>query len=212
MTDETVAGPKNSPSDDVGILRCALACFVIALFCMLSSLVGPPIAMAAHMPLEASFTEWGVGVAAMAAVLGLILIRSSRSGTARVVRQVLPEEADKYLGPALLSSKDPIGDWRKLAGLAGFTGVFLKLDLSGMPLATILMTFLFCILSITAPLLNFPDAGNHVHFDQATLATAFLDMAKLTLGAFIGSFVTKGTTRDTEAGKAGAAAALTQLS
>jgi hypothetical protein len=117
----------------------------------------------------------------------------------------LSAEAKRLLGPALEKSADPIGDWTKPAGLVGGTGVFRKLEMSGMPLATILMTILFCILSIVVePFLKAMD----ITPSTAELAKGFMDMAKLTLGAFIGSFVTKGNARETEATKIGAAAAV----
>jgi hypothetical protein len=58
----------------------------------------------------------------------------------------------------------------RLASLGGPTGTATKLGLTGLPLATIGLTLFFSIVAIFVP-------------------TGFLDLAKLTLGAFIGSFV-----------------------
>ncbi len=148
-----------------------------------------------------------VFVAVLAACFGFFLMRAGQNIEATSAGNALPDDARRFFGSVIEHSVDPIGDWTKLVGLTGGTGVFRKLELSGMPLATILMTIMFCLLGVAAPML--PDLLNkppsRAPFDGA--GTAFLEMAKLTLGAFIGSFVTKSTTRDAEATKAGAVAA-----
>jgi hypothetical protein len=60
----------------------------------------------------------------------------------------------------------------RLSSLSGFTGAFQKMGLTGLPLATVTLTLIFAGLAI---------------YDKQS----FLDLAKLTLGAFIGSFVQK---------------------
>ena len=57
----------------------------------------------------------------------------------------------------------------RLSSLGGPTGTATKLGLTGLPLATIGLTLIFAIIALFEP--------------------AFLDLVKLTLGAFIGSFV-----------------------
>jgi hypothetical protein len=154
-------------------------------------------------------------VAILAATAGFIFVRSARTTLGTAAGDSLPEDTRRLLGPVIEKSADPIGDWTKLVGLTGGTGVFRKLELSGMPLATILMTILFCLLGLVAPLL--PSIFSSTTLTEAAkgpsadAAKIFLDMAKLTLGAFIGSFVTKSTSRDAEATKAGAVAAATAV-
>jgi hypothetical protein len=58
-----------------------------------------------------------------------------------------------------------------LRSLTGFTGAFTKLGLQGLPLATIGLTIFFALMYLRDP--------------------QYLELAKLTLGAFIGSFVQK---------------------
>ena len=148
-----------------------------------------------------------IWIAMLSALVGYILLRAARNPDAENTGNALPSDARELLRAWLQKSEDPIGDWTKLVGLTGGTGVFRKLELSGMPLATILMTLLFCVLGLIAPVLPkvLPGTAGADTFDAA--AKIFLDMAKLTLGAFIGSFVTKSNARDAETSKAGAAAA-----
>jgi hypothetical protein len=82
-----------------------------------------------------------------------------------------PSEWDE-LGPQVVAGKeDAITQYVRLRSLTGFTGLFTKLGLTGLPLATIGLTIFFSLLFF---------ANEN-----------FLDLAKLTLGAFIGSFVQK---------------------
>ncbi len=64
----------------------------------------------------------------------------------------------------------------RLRNIRGVSGFFQKLGLSGLPIATIFITLVFTILAVNT-------AGK-------TSETLF-DLAKLTIGAFIGSFVTR---------------------
>jgi hypothetical protein len=60
----------------------------------------------------------------------------------------------------------------QLAMSAGAIGTFIKLQITGLPLATICLTILFALLGLLSG-----------------LQSPFYDLAKLTLGAFIGSYV-----------------------
>ena len=71
----------------------------------------------------------------------------------------------------------------RLSSLRGFTGTFTKLGLSGLPLATIGLTLFFAMLALL-PL-------------DTESQRSFFDLTKLTLGAFIGSFVQKAVERRT---------------
>lgn len=144
-------------------------------------------------------------VALLAAAIGFVLARMGRNSETQPQSDAIPPEVLAVLRDAMAKSADPVGDWTRLAGLAGGTGVFRKLELSGMPLATILMTILFCVLAVISfaiPLIPSMEGAK-----TETLIGPFMDMAKLTLGAFIGSFVTKGTSQGSDATRALAATA-----
>ena len=91
-------------------------------------------------------------------------------------KQIIPHQDYEILSQALLHDKDrTIDNYIKLSSLTGLMGRFTQLGLSGLPLATILITVLFALLAIWV-------------FDP-TLSAGFFDLAKLTLGAFLGSYV-----------------------
>jgi len=94
--------------------------------------------------------------------------------------QVIPPQDYDLLAPLVAEGKaDAIEQYVRLSSLSGFTGTFTQLGLTGLPLATIFLTLLFSGLTLI-------DAEN------------FLDLAKLTLGAFIGSFVQRQVERRTD--------------
>lgn len=72
----------------------------------------------------------------------------------------------------------------RLRSLRGVSGFFQKMEIVGLPLATIILTILFALLAI---------AVTNGAREQ------FLDAMKLTLGALIGSFVQRSVDRKTEA-------------
>lgn len=92
------------------------------------------------------------------------------------VTETVPAEDRSLIEAAIEKDPNPIDQYLRLRSLSGFTGNFTKLQITGLPLATIFLTLFFAIVSV-APKLD------------ATIAKEFLDLAKLTLGAFIGSFV-----------------------
>ena len=110
-------------------------------------------------------------IAVFVGLIGVSLLRSV--GLATVVPgPVLNPKEWAMLAPQVKDGKEePITQYIRLRSLAGFTGTFTMLGLTGLPLATIGLTIFFSLLSLK---------GAH-----------FLDLAKLTLGAFIGSFVQK---------------------
>lgn len=99
----------------------------------------------------------------------------------RLLRQVgineqntIPERDRDLVAEALKQgNEDVVRLYIQLRSLTGFTGGFTKLGLTGLPLTTVALTVFFSLLS----------------FSPGTVGTNFLDLAKLTLGAFIGSFV-----------------------
>lgn len=88
-------------------------------------------------------------------------------------RSVIPRRDYDVLADAIRApNQDAITQYIRLSALTGVTGFFTKLGLSGLPFATIGLTLVFSAISMARP--------------------EFLDLAKLTLGAFIGSFVQRG--------------------
>ncbi len=83
-----------------------------------------------------------------------------------------------------IKDRDPesaISAYFRLRSLRGVSGFFQKMEIVGLPLATIILTILFALLAIGAA--------------NKTASTEFLDAMKLTLGALIGSFVQRAVDR-----------------
>jgi hypothetical protein len=111
-------------------------------------------------------------IAVFTALLGVNLLRS---GLATVVPgPVINPDEWGVIGPEGKDGKDEaVSQYIRLRSLTGFTGTFTKLGLTGLPVATIGLTIFFALM-----------------YAYSTDA-AYMDLAKLTLGAFIGSFVQK---------------------
>jgi hypothetical protein len=169
--------PHPRTLEDRVLLFCAALFFVIAVGWLITPLVGLLLRR------ELTLLYWYIpGAALVAALIGFGLIRSVRLGR----KVVIPKQDREVLGAALQRAEDPVAEYVKLSGLIGVTVVFQKLGVSGMPLATILMTVVLCVLALTAAILR--TQGIDI---APSLVDGFMDLAKLTLGAFIGSFVTK---------------------
>jgi hypothetical protein len=126
----------------------------------------------------------------IAAIIGLSFFKHAGRSTNFVIR---PEDRQK-IWPLISEPKpEAIDQYIRLASLSGFTGAFTKIGFTGLPLATVGLTLLFVVLA----LLNQTDI-------QVT--TTLFDMAKLTLGAFIGSFVQKQIAQREEASEDAVAA------
>lgn len=109
-------------------------------------------------------------IAIVAASLGKRLLTTVRQADARTI----PYEDLPLIRQAVIDGKsEPVDQYVRLRSLSGMSGTFTKLGITGLPLTTVLLTLVFSLIAL------FP-------FDQAA---HFLDLAKLTLGAFIGSFV-----------------------
>jgi spore maturation protein SpmB len=99
-------------------------------------------------------------------IVGIRLLRSSGA----VTTQVISPQDYQILGPAIAGGNEQaITQFIRLSSLSGMTGTFTKIGLTGLPLATIFLTILLAIMGLANP--------------------QFFDLAKLTLGAFLGSFV-----------------------
>jgi len=111
-----------------------------------------------------------VGIAVFTGLLGVSLLRAS--GVAPNPAPVVDRGEWNALEEEIKAGREEsITQYVRLRSLTGFTGLFTKLGLTGLPLATIGLTLFFSIMYLR-------DAQ-------------YMDLAKLTLGAFIGSFVQK---------------------
>ncbi len=118
-------------------------------------------------PLLLLFTSFVTGL------IGFLLLRSAGFAT----KQVIPRQDYKLLSRLLLRKPEQgIDHYVRLSSLTGVTGIFTKIGLTGLPLATISLTIFFTILSLMS---------------SDKTGTQLFDLAKLTLGAFIGSYVQK---------------------
>lgn len=103
------------------------------------------------------------------ALLGVGLIRSAGLSAVDPSQVINSSEWDIIKDAVRNGNEDAVTQYVRLTSLSGFTGFFTKLGLQGLPLATIGLTIFFSVLYLKDP--------------------EYLDLAKLTLGAFIGSFV-----------------------
>jgi len=113
-----------------------------------------------------------VAAAILSAVAGLFFLDASNPSAPDVF---LPADRE-LLGKSIAAGNEPaITQYLRLRNMRGISGFFQKLGLPGLPLATIFVTLVFTILAVAV--------------GEGTARTALFDLAKLTLGAFIGSFV-----------------------
>jgi hypothetical protein len=111
-------------------------------------------------------------IAVVAAMLGKGMLMSVQMASAATI----PYEDLPLVRQAVIDGKsEPIDQYVRLRSLSGISGNFTKLGVTGLPLTTVFLTLVFSLISLL------PLSGN--------TSGAFLDLAKLTLGAFIGSFV-----------------------
>ena len=104
------------------------------------------------------------------ALLGQRLLNTAQMAYTRTI----PADDLPLVSDAVKQGKpEPIDQYVRLRSLSGWAGNFTKLGITGLPLTTVFLTLVFSFISL------FPIAP----------AGSFLDLAKLTLGAFIGSFV-----------------------
>lgn len=88
----------------------------------------------------------------------------------------IPPSNYNLLAPLIQEGKsESIDQYVRLSSLSGFTGTFTKLGLTGLPLTTVGLTLIFAALAL-------------LPIDPES-QKSFFDLTKLTLGAFIGSFV-----------------------
>jgi len=112
-----------------------------------------------------------VGVGVFGAILGVMLLRTVGLASSEPNRVVNKDEWLSIVDKVKAGDEKTVDQYIRLTSLTGFTGTFTKLGLTGLPLATIALTLFFSVIAISYQ--------------------EFMDLAKLTLGAFIGSFVQK---------------------
>jgi hypothetical protein len=94
-----------------------------------------------------------------------------------VRKDVILESDRQLLEEAIRAGNEKeIDQYVRLSSLTGATGFATKLGLTGLPLITVALTLIFAALNIY------------------TKEVGFMDLTKLTLGAFIGSFVQRAAT------------------
>jgi hypothetical protein len=136
------------------------------------ALVPLPYGLAERNLPEYLLASFGVHILLFVVILlsGLVGYRLVKASGANPT-EVIPAQDYELLEPLIQGGKaDAIDQYVRLSSLSGFTGTFTQLGLTGLPLATIFMTLFFTCLTIYR-------------------SDIFLDLTKLTLGAFLGSFV-----------------------
>jgi hypothetical protein len=109
----------------------------------------------------------------IAALFAIRLFTKAGSLSSQVIR---PEDR-ALLDPLIRDAKkEAINEYIRLASLTGFVGTFTKLGFTGLPLVTVALTLILLVISLL------------LHRDPDMQKSVF-DMAKLMLGAFVGSFV-----------------------
>jgi len=106
----------------------------------------------------------------IASMIGFSLLQAS----GRATRVIIPAD-DRTMLTDMLQNNNEAGilNYIRLSSLTGISGSFTKLGLYGLPLATIGLTLIFAGLSLT----------------KSARSENMFDLYKLTLGAFLGSFV-----------------------
>ena len=119
----------------------------------------------------------------IAALTSSFIGNSLLSAAGNANKHAIPIENKTLIEEMLRERNDEgISNFIRLSSLTGLTGTFTKLGISGLPLATIGLTVLFAMLALI-----FPEPGTAG--GPSKINSSLLDLAKLTLGAFIGSFV-----------------------
>lgn len=112
-----------------------------------------------------------LAVGVISAMIGKGLLTNARTADARAI----PETDLPLIRTAVMAgTPEPIDQYVRLRSLSGMSGTFTKVGITGLPLTTVFLTLVFSAISLMA---------------KSPQSESFLDLAKLTLGAFIGSFV-----------------------
>jgi hypothetical protein len=115
--------------------------------------------------------------------LCLFFARASFQSSGVLTSGIVPGRDRELVDQAIKNgNSEPIDQYIRLASLNGTIGMFTKVGLTGLPLATILLVVFFSLIA-------FYEAGTEKYF------VSFMDLTKLTLGAFIGSYVQRAVER-----------------
>lgn len=138
-----------------------------------------------HFDFGAADTSPFIGLLALYLPHGLLFITTIVSGyigyklvlaSGASPENPIPPSNYALLAPLIQEGKsESIDQYVRLSALSGLTGTFTKLGLTGLPLTMVALTMVFALLA----LLPIGLEGQK----------SFFDLTKLTLGAFIGSFV-----------------------
>ena len=138
-----------------------------------------------------SVTLWAtyalIAVAAIASFAAALTSFDASNPSAPDV--IPPYDRDEFFRK--IKDRDPesaMSAYFRLRSLRGVSGFFQKMEIVGLPLATIILTILFALMAIAAA-----NGGDD------TASVEFLDAMKLTLGALIGSFVQRAVDRKPDA-------------
>jgi hypothetical protein len=113
-----------------------------------------------------------VAIGIICALFSLRLFGKAGSLTSQVIRN----EDRELLVPLIKAPNiEAISQYIRLASLSGFAGTFTYLGFTGLPLATVILTLILL--------------GTAIGVNDDDMQKSIFDMAKLTLGAFLGSFV-----------------------
>lgn len=121
---------------------------------------------------EAAFLILG---AALGSFLGASLLGSALHAT----KPTISPEDRELLNPLIeAANEDAVSQYVRISSLTGQTGFFTKLGFTGLPLVTAGLGILLIFLALLAPVSS-----------EHNIKTELMDLAKLVIGAFIGSFV-----------------------
>ena len=124
--------------------------------------------------------------AIISALVGYSLLSAAGAAT----KEVIPRSDYELLSALVAEEKEKgIDLYVRLNSLSGATGFFTKIGITGLPLATIALSLIFTVLGLT----------------QAS-GTKLFDLANLTLGAFLGSYVQRQVSTSQPKGKSNAGA------
>ncbi|TPK85706.1 hypothetical protein FJ936_09210 [Mesorhizobium sp. B2-4-13] len=125
-------------------------------------------------------------VLAATVLLAIVFIVGARMIVPAIAapKKVIPDQDRKLLEPLITAGDEKaIDQYVRLSSLSGATGLATKLGLTGLPLITVALTLIFGAVELASP------------------GKGFMDLTKLTLGAFIGSFVQRTATTQAIVGK-----------
>jgi len=112
-----------------------------------------------------------IAIVILSAIAGYLFLDASNPSAPDAF---LPRDRDLLNKTIAAGNEQAVTQYLRLRNMRGVTGFFQKLGLPGLPIATIFVTLLFTFLAVSV-------AGD--------AQKSLFDLAKLTLGAFIGSFV-----------------------